>query len=600
MKKNNSMKIKILIGMLVTAAAKLTLLAQSSAFTYQGRLFDGNQAAVGTYDLQFRLADAPTNSNYVGVTLVRAPVSVTNGVFTVTLDFGPGVFDGSARFLEAGVRTNGSSSDYVILQPLQAITTAPYAMLANTAAAAGVASNLVAGAVLTNLVIAGSTIQPGTITAAQIDPATDAAYRALDTNAVKALIAQVVASTPSPGVSSRWVDAKINFGAKGDGTTDDTAALQAGLNYLASASASNATLYLPPGTYRLSSILTLPSSVFPQDPVLGLNTGWRISGAGLSQTRLFWPSLGNGIGLALTNGSGYEAVTLEDFSLIGPLMTAWDPANTSIGLALGTYSAVQGWSGQNNVIRNCGIIGWGYGVASTNQWGLVVDNCVIASNNWEGLRFVGTHLVSVQNCRIRGGWSTACGIGIGFHPPLNWGYGDNAQILNTLIGYCTNGIFNQELNLVSVNTHLEACGSYYTLISPTVLGTAAPATTIIGGYTLDYGLAWTNGFAGQMLMDARAAQSTFIQNSWFTGGPRPAFNVTNLDSTFALPTYSGGYYFAGLWNTTSNVVLFASTQSGGTSLVRASGQISPISGPWAGAPASSQARLQARQAPNSQ
>src|SRR4051812_405457 len=141
------MKNRILIGLLfLLSSAPESLWAQTTLFTYQGRLFDGNQAAAGVYDFQFRLTDAATNGNYVAAALTKSAISVTNGVFTVVLDFGLGVFDGSARFLEAGVRTNGSTSDYWILQPLQPITMAPYAMLANNAMAAGVASNLVAGA----------------------------------------------------------------------------------------------------------------------------------------------------------------------------------------------------------------------------------------------------------------------------------------------------------------------------------------------------------------------------------------------------------------------------------------------------------------------
>jgi hypothetical protein len=57
---------------------------------------------------------------------------VSNGLFTVTLDFGSGVFDGNARWLEIAVRTNGAS-DFVTLAPRQPLTPTPYAMLAGTA-----------------------------------------------------------------------------------------------------------------------------------------------------------------------------------------------------------------------------------------------------------------------------------------------------------------------------------------------------------------------------------------------------------------------------------------------------------------------------------
>ena len=43
--------------------------------------------------------------------MVAGPgVPVTNGLFTVTLDFGTSVFTGPARWLEIGVRTNGGGS----------------------------------------------------------------------------------------------------------------------------------------------------------------------------------------------------------------------------------------------------------------------------------------------------------------------------------------------------------------------------------------------------------------------------------------------------------------------------------------------------------
>jgi hypothetical protein len=60
-------------------------------------------------------------------------VPVTNGLFNVTLDFGPAAFEGSARWLELGVRTNGSEADYATLLPRQPVTPMPYAIHARNA-----------------------------------------------------------------------------------------------------------------------------------------------------------------------------------------------------------------------------------------------------------------------------------------------------------------------------------------------------------------------------------------------------------------------------------------------------------------------------------
>jgi len=153
---------------LILAAASLP--AQTTAFTYQGRLQEGAQPADGSYDLQFSLADACSNGNYVATSLTCAAVPVSNGLFAVTLDFGGGVFDGSPRWLEVGVRTNGSSDPYTLLSPRQAITAAPYAMFAGGLAPGALIT--ADGAGITNL--NGAFIQAGTINSNQLDQATAA------------------------------------------------------------------------------------------------------------------------------------------------------------------------------------------------------------------------------------------------------------------------------------------------------------------------------------------------------------------------------------------------------------------------------------------
>src|ERR1700690_4122191 len=90
----------------------LTAFAQTTAFTYQGQLNSSNAPATGAYDFRFQIYNA-VNAVVAGP-LTNAPVGVTNGLFTVMLDFGPGIFDGSTRSLEIGVRTNGDPNAYVV------------------------------------------------------------------------------------------------------------------------------------------------------------------------------------------------------------------------------------------------------------------------------------------------------------------------------------------------------------------------------------------------------------------------------------------------------------------------------------------------------
>lgn len=104
--------------------------AQSSAFTYQGQLISNSIPATGQFDLRFALYDNATAGSQIGSPLTNSPTGVTNGLFLVTLDFTGSVFDGSQRWLEIGVRTNGSTNVFTTLAPRQLLTATPYAVRA--------------------------------------------------------------------------------------------------------------------------------------------------------------------------------------------------------------------------------------------------------------------------------------------------------------------------------------------------------------------------------------------------------------------------------------------------------------------------------------
>ena len=125
-----------------------SVFAQSTVFTYQGRLNDNGQPANGTYDLRFGLYDS-TNlpGNIIAGPVNNPSTQVANGLFSASLDFG-NVFNGTARWLEIAVRTNGAAN-FVTLTPRQPLTPVPYAIFASAT---------------TNLV--------GTLSAANIAPVT--------------------------------------------------------------------------------------------------------------------------------------------------------------------------------------------------------------------------------------------------------------------------------------------------------------------------------------------------------------------------------------------------------------------------------------------
>jgi hypothetical protein len=134
--------------------------ANGTAFTYQGRLTDGGAAANGAYDFRFILYNAAAGGAQVGPIVTQNNVPVSAGLFNVTLDFGA-VFDGTALYLEIAVRPAGSGS-YTPLNPLQALTPAPYAHYATKAGTAASATTAITATALL-LPFAGSANSTGTL-----------------------------------------------------------------------------------------------------------------------------------------------------------------------------------------------------------------------------------------------------------------------------------------------------------------------------------------------------------------------------------------------------------------------------------------------------
>lgn len=96
---------ELFIALAVGLCLTIRVDAQPTAFAYQGRLTDSGVSANGLFDFQFYVRDALVGGDPVGATNTLTAVAVSNGFFSVTLDFGGQVFDGSARWIEVAVRT---------------------------------------------------------------------------------------------------------------------------------------------------------------------------------------------------------------------------------------------------------------------------------------------------------------------------------------------------------------------------------------------------------------------------------------------------------------------------------------------------------------
>lgn len=87
---------------------------------------------------------------------------------------------------------------------------------------------------------------------------------------------------------SAWYDAKVDFHAAGNGSSDDTSKLQSAIN---AAVADHLPLYIPPGTYKITTALTIPSYL-------------KLFGAGRNFSTVIQP---NNCGLFIIDGSLYTS-----------------------------------------------------------------------------------------------------------------------------------------------------------------------------------------------------------------------------------------------------------------------------------------------------
>ncbi|MHC4691813.1 MAG: hypothetical protein ACYS67_03655 [Planctomycetota bacterium] len=100
-----------------------------TAWTYQGRLMDANFPADGIYDFIFGLFGSQEGPSELGALTIHN-LDVIDGYFTVELDFGSDVFDGSERWLQIEIRPGEleDPNEYTLLNPRQKITPMPYAL----------------------------------------------------------------------------------------------------------------------------------------------------------------------------------------------------------------------------------------------------------------------------------------------------------------------------------------------------------------------------------------------------------------------------------------------------------------------------------------
>lgn len=119
----------LLTALLLVASAFAHAAPQQTLFTYQGSLSANGAPANGTYDFTFTLYNAETDGSPLTSPVAIPGLTVSNGSFTVDLDF-PGQFAGEQRWIEVAV-------DGQTLSPRQPVGAVPVAQFALNADVAG-------------------------------------------------------------------------------------------------------------------------------------------------------------------------------------------------------------------------------------------------------------------------------------------------------------------------------------------------------------------------------------------------------------------------------------------------------------------------------
>jgi hypothetical protein len=143
------------------------------------------------------------------------------------------------------------------------------------------------------------------------------------------IILAFVCLAPSIGAQVRItpnIEAEV-YGARGDGSHDDTAALQTAINLAIS---TGRPLQLHAANYKVTGYLDIHSTctVNPQQPVAS-PCGLTIRGMGMGQTKLIQTSAATDLLKGDTASMVNAHYDFEDFSVVGP--DTWSPRTTTSG-----------------------------------------------------------------------------------------------------------------------------------------------------------------------------------------------------------------------------------------------------------------------------
>ena len=432
-----------------------------TSFTYQGQLKDASGPVTASCDFQLSLWDALTAGTQIGSTQTRTGVAVSEGLFTVTLDFGNSAFDGNARWLEIAVRCPSGGS-YATLTPRQPLTPAPYSLYsANAGTAANLSgvlpvSNGGTGSATKNFVDL-STDQPvggvKTFSSAPSFAAPGAPFSVSSTEVVTNLNADQLDGLHASAFQQHYQNLLAVAKSGGDFTTITDA-----LNSITTNSAANPfTIYVAPGVY--TETVTMKPYV-------------DIEGAGEQATKITFTNTGSYVtGTVVgTNNAELRFLTVESTGGSAVAYAIYNSCGSSLRITHVTAIASGGWNYTSGVVTACGssptlinVTAIAFG-ASNNTIGVDSYNSLPTMTNVTASASGGTQNYGVYNDLSSSRMTNVTAFASG-ETSINYGvYNDQSSPrMTNMTAYASGGtenygVYNQSSSPVMINVIATASG----------------------------------------------------------------------------------------------------------------------------------------------
>ncbi|MGO8930324.1 MAG: glycosyl hydrolase family 28-related protein [Limisphaerales bacterium] len=562
------------------------------AITYQGSLSSGGNPYSGAGLFKFALVNSngaatfwSNDGSSVGGGQPSQAITnpVTRGLFTVLLGDTNMQPVSWTVFTNSDVRLriwfNDGTNGFAWLSPDQRLTSSGFAMMAasvpngavtgnNLAAGAVSTANIAAGAVTSAQLAVNAVTTPalanGSVTAAKLAPqavtspalaegavtTANLALASVTTSAIAngAITAANLASnavTASAIADGAISQSKLNFqlgfinarnppfGAMGDGTNDDTTAIQSALNNVATNG--GGIVFLPQGNYLINSSLVVPA----QTSLVGV---WR---APTAYSQYLGTTLLAVAGAGATNGNPFITLqgnnsTLEGVTIYYPNQVANNPPTP--------YPwAVSGGGGDNVTIQNVSLVNPYLGIDLATHTsarhlvrgvygqpllvGIAVDQCydigrIMETHFWP-FWTQNTNVEAFQSANavtfdfMRTDWEVVQDV-------FSWGYSIGARFRASTNGSMNGQMSNVNFDNVDVGLQLSATQPYAIHISNLNVANA-------GGGTNHIGIQGLAGSAGLNVNGATFWGSLYQPVSWANSGLLTLSNARFLSWSSSLP-----------------------------------------------------------------